>query len=70
MMRVFVEVREGTARSMVAVRADSICQAVSITKERFSGHDVRVVFPIEAEEFFGSREEDRSRDGNPGRLRS
>ncbi len=72
MIRVSVEVREGAALFRVAVRADSISRAVSIAKGRFPGGDVRVVFPIDAEEFFGEREEktegDEAKDGSQVRL--
>jgi hypothetical protein len=52
MIRVSMEVREGTALSRATVQAESIPEAVSITRGRYPGRDVRVVFPIEAEEFF------------------
>ena len=52
MIKVSVEVRGGTALSRATVRAESISEAVSITKERYPGHHVRVMFPIEPEEFF------------------
>jgi hypothetical protein len=52
MIRVSMEVREGTALSRATVQAESIREAVSITRERYPGRDVRVMFPIEAEEFF------------------
>ena len=52
MIRVSMEVREGTALSTAMVQAESIREAVSITRERYPGRDVRVVFPIDAEEFF------------------
>lgn len=53
MVKVSMEVREGVDRFAVAVYADSISQAVGITKVRFPGCDVRVMFPIDGEEFFG-----------------
>ena len=53
MVQVSVEVREGADRFEVAAYADSISRAVSITKERFPGCDVRAVFPVDGEEFFG-----------------
>lgn len=56
MLKVSVEVREGAAHFRVAVYADSIIQAMSITKGRVPGRDVRVLLPIDAEEFFGGRE--------------
>jgi hypothetical protein len=52
MIRVSMEVREETTLSRATVQAESIREAVSITRERYPGHDVRVIFPIEAEEFF------------------
>jgi hypothetical protein len=52
MMRVSMEVREGTALLRAMVQAESIREAVSITRERYPGRDVRVVFPIDAEAFF------------------
>jgi hypothetical protein len=52
MIKVSVEVREGTTFSRVAVQADTISQAVSITKVCHPGRDVRVVFPIDPEGFF------------------
>jgi hypothetical protein len=59
MIRVSMEVREGAALSRTAVQAESIGEAVSITKGRYPGRDVRVTFPIDAEDFFieGSAEE-------------
>jgi hypothetical protein len=52
MIEVSIEVREGNAPFRVAVRAESISQAVSNVKERHPGGDVRVVFPIDPESFF------------------
>jgi hypothetical protein len=52
MIKVSVEVREGTACFRVGVRADSINRAVSIMKRHHPDRDVRVVFPIEPEGFF------------------
>ena len=56
MIRVSVEVHEGNAPLEVAVCADSISQAVGIARGRFPDSDVRVVFPIDGEEFFGGLE--------------
>ena len=53
MVKVSLEVREGDAVSEVTVYADSISQAVGIAQGRYPGRDVRVVFPIDGEEFFG-----------------
>ena len=55
MVRVSVEVREGDDLREVTVYADSISQAVGIARDRFPGRAVRVVFPIDGEEFFGGR---------------
>jgi hypothetical protein len=52
MIRVSMEVREGTALSRATVQAESIREAVSITRERYPGREVRVIFPIVAEDFF------------------
>ena len=52
MIKVSVEVREGATFSRVAVQADTISRAVSITQGSNPGRDVRVVFPIEPEGFF------------------
>ena len=61
MIRVSMEVREGTALSRATVRAESIREAVSITRERYPGREVRVSFPIDAEGFFVDTEEDNGR---------
>jgi hypothetical protein len=55
MVRVPVEVREGDDLFEVTVYADTISEAVGIARSRFPGRDVRVVFPIDGEEFFGGR---------------
>jgi hypothetical protein len=52
MIRVSMEVREGAALSRAIVQAESIRKAVSITRARYPGCDVRVIFPIDAEDFF------------------
>ena len=52
MIKVSLEVREGATFSRVAVQADTISRAVSITQDSNPGRDVRVVFPIEPEGFF------------------
>ena len=58
MVRVPVEVREGDGLFEVTMYADRISQAVGIARGRFPGHDGRVVFPIDGEEFFGGRDTD------------
>ena len=52
MIKVSMEVGEGSALSRATVQAESIREAVSITKEYYPGRDVRVMFPIDAEDFF------------------
>ena len=52
MIRVSMEVREETALSRATVQAASISEAVNITRRRYPGRDVRVIFPIGAEDFF------------------
>jgi ribosomal protein L14E/L6E/L27E len=52
MIKVSLEAREGTVLSRVAVQAESISRAVSLVKGRYPGREVRIVFPIDAEEFF------------------
>ena len=52
MIRVSMEVREGAALSRTRVQAESIREAVNITRRRYPGRDVRVIFPIDPETFF------------------
>lgn len=58
MIKVRVEVHEEDARFSLPVQAESINRAVTIMKERHPSRDVRVVFPIDPQEFFaeGSKE--------------
>ena len=51
MIRVSMEVREETALSRATVLAESIREAVSITRGRYPGRDVRVIFPIDPKDF-------------------
>jgi hypothetical protein len=52
MIKVSMEVDEGATLSRATVQAESIREAVSITRGRYPGRDVRVIFPIDAEDFF------------------
>ena len=52
MVSVSVEVCEGDNLFEVAVSADTISEAVATARDRFPGHAVRVVFPIDGEQFF------------------
>ena len=47
-----MEVREGAALSSATVQAETIRDAVNITRRRYPGRDVRVTFPIDPEDFF------------------
>ena len=52
MVKVSIEVHDGTARFAVAVLAKSIQQALSIVSAQYPGCVARVRFPIEPEGFF------------------
>jgi hypothetical protein len=65
MVRVPILIREGASRFGVSVQAQSIRRAVSIAAARYSGADVQVSFPIDAEAFFV--EEPGSRAARLGR---
>ena len=67
MIRVYVEVGEGTVPERVAVQAESISQAVSTMRGRYPDREVRVVFPIDPERFFigGPEKVGADEDGQP-----
>ena len=52
MIRVTVEVREGSLTYRVSVTAPSIERAIKITGDGKPGRRVRLVFPIDSEVFF------------------
>ena len=52
MVKVSIEVHDGTARFAVAVLAKSIQQALSIVAARYPSRAARVKFPIDPESFF------------------
>jgi hypothetical protein len=52
MVKVSIEVHDGTARFMVAIKARSIQQALSTVAARHPGSVARVKFPIDPESFF------------------
>ena len=52
MVKVSIEVHDGTARFAVAVLAKSIQQALSIVATRYPSSAARVKFPIDPESFF------------------
>lgn len=52
MITVSIEIRSASARFRVTVAAEGIEQALSLTRARYAGDEVRVIFPIEPETFF------------------
>jgi hypothetical protein len=52
MVKVSIEVRDGTARFTVAVKAKSIQQAMSMVTAQYPNSVARVRFPIDPEGFF------------------
>jgi hypothetical protein len=52
MVKVSIEVHDGTARFAVAVLAKSIRQALNIVATQYPGSVARVKFPINPEGFF------------------
>ena len=52
MVKVSIEVHDGTARFAVAVLARSIRQALNIVATQYPGSVARVKFPINPEDFF------------------
>ena len=52
MVKVSIEVRDGAAHFTVAVRAQSIQQALNLVQVRYPGNTARVKFPIDPESFF------------------
>ena len=51
-VKVSIEVRSGTARFMVAVKADNIRQALNIVQNRYPDKVAAVKFPIDPGDFF------------------
>jgi len=52
MVKVSIEVRNGTARFMVEVKAKNIQQALRIVQTRYPAGVATVKFPIDSEGFF------------------
>ncbi len=52
MVKVSIEVHNGTAHFNVSVKAQSIERAVSVVRRSYPGYTVRVKFPIDPEGFF------------------
>jgi hypothetical protein len=52
MVKVSIEVHDGTARFMVAIKAQSIQQALSIVTARHPSSVTKVKFPIDPESCF------------------
>jgi hypothetical protein len=54
MIKVSVEVRNGSARFRVSVQAENIRRALGMVGGRYPHGEVRLVFPVEPEGFFVS----------------
>ncbi len=67
MIEVSIQVCNGATRFAVAVRAESIEQAVSIVGRRYPIRDIRVKFPIDPERFFVEDPAVRAGIVHPGR---
>jgi hypothetical protein len=52
MVKISIEVHDGTARFSVAIKAHSIQHALSYVAARYPSSAARVKFPIEPESFF------------------
>jgi hypothetical protein len=52
MIKVSVEVRNGSARFRVSVQAENIRRALGLVGRRYPHGEVRLVFPLEPEGFF------------------
>lgn len=52
MIRVSVDVGNGTTHFRVGIQASSINRAINLVKAFYSACDVRVIFPIDPEGFF------------------
>jgi len=52
MVKVSIEVRNGTARFMVGVKARNIQQALSIVQSQYPAKVATVKFPIDPDGFF------------------
>jgi hypothetical protein len=52
MVKVSIEVHDGTARFMIAIKAHSIEQALSTVATRHPSSFTKVKFPIDPESFF------------------
>ena len=52
MVKVSIEVRDGTARFMVGVKANNIEQALRIVQSQYPAKVATVKFPIDPEGFF------------------
>jgi hypothetical protein len=52
MVKVSIEVHDGTARFMVAIKAQSIQHALSTVATRHPSSVTKVKFPIDPESFF------------------
>jgi hypothetical protein len=54
MTTVLIDVVEGDVHFLVSVRAESIRRSLELVKQRYSGCEARVVFPLDPELFFSA----------------
>ena len=66
MIKIAIEVKNGTTSFKVAVQAGSIKEALDIVKRYNAGKECGVVFPIDPEGFFV--EDDPGRGGMVGKI--
>jgi hypothetical protein len=52
MVKISIEVCDGAAHFTVAVKAQSIQQALNLVQARYPGNFAKVKFPIDPESFF------------------
>jgi hypothetical protein len=52
MVKVSVEVRDGSTRFRVSVQAESLRRVLGLVRGRYPHGEVRLVFPMESEGFF------------------
>jgi hypothetical protein len=69
MIRISVEVSNGSARFRVSVQAQTIERALEIAQRQNPGKECRVAFPIDAETFF-AKEYSVARVGALGMVRT
>ena len=63
MVRIPVEVKNGSARFRVTVQAESIERALEIARRHNPDQECRVTFPLDPETFFGEDPEAEAVEG-------